>query len=91
MAITEKAMENYKKLFNNNEFCKDDEELKEIILNFALDEAQKQDNLDEKTRQNVNVGNNKQRLLDTVTALLPYIGYPRSLNAINCINQVIPK
>ena len=248
MAITEKAMENYKKLFNNKEFGKDDEELKEIILNFALDEAQEQDNLDEKTRQmvilaatiatqtknmyevfvnsalnvgvtpveikeilyqsvpyvgilkvldllettnrifrergielplekqgittiedrfnkglevqksifgdvidknyenspknqvhiqkflsdncfgdfytrtglnvktrelitfsilisqggcepqvkghivgNVNVGNDKQTLLNTVTALLPYIGYPRSLNAISCINQVIPE
>lgn len=248
MAITEKTMENYKKLFNNKEFGKDDEELKEIILNFALDEAQEQDNLDEKTRQmvilaatiatqtknmyevfvnsalnvgvtpveikeilyqsvpyvgilkvldllettnrifrergielplekqgittiedrfnkglevqksifgdvidknyenspknqvhiqkflsdncfgdfytrtglnvktrelitfsilisqggcepqvkghivgNVNVGNDKQTLLNTVTALLPYIGYPRSLNAISCINQVIPE
>ena len=39
---------------------------------------------------NVNVGNDKQMLLNTVTALLPYIGYPRSLNAISCINQVIP-
>ena len=39
---------------------------------------------------NVNVGNDKQTLLNTVTALLPYIGYPRSLNAIACINQVIP-
>ncbi len=39
---------------------------------------------------NVNVGNDKQILLNTVTALLPYIGYPRSLNAISCINQVIP-
>ena len=53
MAITEKTMENNKKLFNNKEFGKDDEELKEIILNFALDEAQEQDNLDEKTRQMV--------------------------------------
>ena len=248
MEITKKAMENYKKLFENREFGKDDEELKEIILNFALDEAQAQDNLDEKTRQmiilaatiatqtpkrydifvnsalnvgvtpveikeilyqsvpyvgilkvldlleptnrifkergielplekqgtttlenrfdkglevqksifgdvidrnyesspknqvhiqkflsdncfgdfytrngldvklrelitfsilisqggcepqvkghiagNVNVGNDKQILLNTVTALLPYIGYPRSLNAISCINQVIPE
>lgn len=40
---------------------------------------------------NVNVGNDKQTLLNTVTALLPYIGYPRSLNAISCINQVIPE
>ena len=39
---------------------------------------------------NVNVGNDKQTLLNTVTALLPYVGYPRSLNAIACINQVIP-
>lgn len=248
MVITEKAMENYKKLFKSDELFKDDEELKEIILNFALDEVQAQDNLDEKIRQmvilaatiatqtskmyerfvnsalnvgitpveikeilyqsvpyvgilkvldlleptnrifkgrgielplekqgttnienrfdrglevqksifgdvidknyenspknqvhiqkflsdncfgdfytrngldvktrelitfsilisqggcepqvkghiagNVNVGNDKQTLLNTVTALLPYIGYPRSLNAIGCINQVIPE
>ena len=38
---------------------------------------------------NVNVVNDKQTLLNTVTALIPYIGYPRSLNAIACINQVI--
>lgn len=40
---------------------------------------------------NVNVGNDKQTLLNTVTALLPYIGYPRSLNALSCINEVIPE
>ena len=38
---------------------------------------------------NVNVGNDKQTLIHTVTALLPFIGYPRSLNAISCINEVI--
>lgn len=248
MSITKKAKEDYEELFKNIEFSKEDEELKEIVLNFALDEAQEQDNLDKKTRQmvilaatiatqtkkmyevfvnsalnvgvspveikeilyqavpyvgilkvldlleptnrifkergiklpiekqgtttiedrfdkglevqksifgktidnnyknspknqvhiqkflsdncfgdfytrngldvktrelitfsilisqggcepqvkghivgNVNVGNDKQALLNTVTALLPYIGYPRSLNAISCINQVIPE
>ena len=40
---------------------------------------------------NVNVGNDKQTLLNAVTALLPFIGYPRSLNAIACINEVIPE
>ena len=40
---------------------------------------------------NVNVGNNKETLLSTVTQLLPYIGYPRTLNAINCLNEVIPE
>jgi 4-carboxymuconolactone decarboxylase len=40
---------------------------------------------------NLNVGNDKETLLSTVTQLLPYIGYPRSLNAIRCLNEVIPE
>jgi len=40
---------------------------------------------------NVNVGNNKETLLSVTTQLLPYIGYPRTLNAINCINEVMPE
>lgn len=39
---------------------------------------------------NLNVGNDKELLLDAVTQCLPYIGFPRTLNAIACINQVIP-
>jgi 4-carboxymuconolactone decarboxylase len=40
---------------------------------------------------NLNVGNDKETLLSTVTQLLPYVGYPRSLNAIRCLNEVIPE
>ena len=40
---------------------------------------------------NVNVGNSKDTLLAVVTQLLPYIGYPRTLNAIACLNDVIPE
>ena len=40
---------------------------------------------------NVNVGNDKNLLLSVVTQLLPYIGYPRTLNAIKCLNEVIPE
>ncbi len=40
---------------------------------------------------NVNVGNDKETLLAVVTQLLPYIGYPRTLNAIACLNEVIPE
>jgi len=40
---------------------------------------------------NLNIGNDKQILLSTVTQLLPYVGYPRTLNAIKCINEVIPE
>jgi 4-carboxymuconolactone decarboxylase len=40
---------------------------------------------------NVNIGNNKDILLSVVTQLLPYIGYPRTLNAIKCLNELIPE
>lgn len=39
---------------------------------------------------NLNVGNDKELLLDAVTQCLPHIGFPRTLNAIACINQIIP-
>lgn len=37
---------------------------------------------------NLNVGNDKEVLLSVVTQLLPYVGYPRALNAIRCVNEV---
>ena len=40
---------------------------------------------------NLNVGNDKETLLGVITQLLPYVGYPRSLNAIRCLNEVIPE
>lgn len=40
---------------------------------------------------NLNVGNDKEVLLSTVTQLLPYVGYPRTLNAIRCLNEVVPE
>ncbi len=40
---------------------------------------------------NVNVGNDRSSLLSVVTQLLPYIGYPRTLNAIRCINEELPE
>lgn len=36
---------------------------------------------------NMNVGNDKDFLIRVVSQCLPYIGYPRSLNAISCINK----
>ena len=38
-------------------------------------------------RGNLNVGNDKRTV---ITQLLPYVGYPRSLNAIACLNEVAP-
>jgi 4-carboxymuconolactone decarboxylase len=40
---------------------------------------------------NINVGNDKETLLSVVTQLLPYVGYPRTLNAIRCLNEVLPE
>ena len=36
---------------------------------------------------NMNLGNDKEFLVKVVSQCLPYIGYPRSLNAITCINK----
>ena len=39
---------------------------------------------------NLAVGNTRQQLLDVITVALPYIGYPRTLNALAAINSVVP-
>jgi 4-carboxymuconolactone decarboxylase len=39
---------------------------------------------------NLRIGNDRERLIDVVTQLLPYIGYPRSLNALRIIDEVVP-
>ena len=36
---------------------------------------------------NMNLGNDAAFLVKVVSQCLPYIGYPRSLNAISCVNQ----
>lgn len=38
---------------------------------------------------NMNMGNDKEFLIKVVSQCLPYIGYPRSLNAISCINKAV--
>lgn len=38
-------------------------------------------------KANINVGNGKDVLIAVVSQCLPYIGYPRSLNAISCIKK----
>ena len=37
---------------------------------------------------NLNVGNNRARLIDVLTQLLPFIGYPRTLNGLRAIEEV---
>lgn len=37
---------------------------------------------------NINMGNSKEYLIAIVSQILPYMGYPRSLNAIRIVNEV---
>ncbi|WP_258058150.1 carboxymuconolactone decarboxylase family protein [Campylobacter hyointestinalis] len=39
---------------------------------------------------NIRVGNDRAKLISVVTLLVPYIGYPRSLNALSAINETAP-
>jgi 4-carboxymuconolactone decarboxylase len=39
---------------------------------------------------NLNVGNDRTRLIEVVTQLLPFIGYPRTLNALRAIDEIAP-
>lgn len=37
---------------------------------------------------NLNVGNNRAMLVSLMTQLLPWVGYPRTLTALKCLNEV---
>ena len=41
------------------------------------------------SKGNLNMGNDREFLMKVVSQCLPYIGYPRSLNAICCINKAV--
>lgn len=40
---------------------------------------------------NLNVGNDRQVLIETLTQLVPFIGYPRTLNGIAAVNEITAK
>lgn len=40
------------------------------------------------TQGNLNMKNDRQILIATLTAICPYIGYPRTLNALSVVNEV---
>ena len=41
------------------------------------------------TAANLRIGNDKAFLIDVISQCLPYIGYPRSLNALRCVNEAV--
>ena len=40
---------------------------------------------------NMKIGNDKEFLIKIISQCLPYIGYPRSLNALRCVNDAAGK
>ncbi|AIQ29941.1 carboxymuconolactone decarboxylase [Paenibacillus sp. FSL P4-0081] len=40
---------------------------------------------------NMRLGNDKEFLIKVISQCLPYIGYPRSLNALRCVNEAAAK
>ncbi|MDE5966239.1 MAG: carboxymuconolactone decarboxylase family protein, partial [Lachnospiraceae bacterium] len=40
---------------------------------------------------NMRIGNDKAFLIKIISQCLPYIGYPRSLNALRCVNEAAAK
>lgn len=40
---------------------------------------------------NINIGNDKDFLIKVISQCMPFIGYPRTLNAINCVKEVTNK
>jgi 4-carboxymuconolactone decarboxylase len=39
---------------------------------------------------NLHIGNDRAKLIDVLTQLLPFIGYPRTLNGLRAVDEVIP-
>jgi 4-carboxymuconolactone decarboxylase len=37
---------------------------------------------------NINVGNDRPKILAVLTQLLPFVGYPRTLNALRALDEV---
>lgn len=40
------------------------------------------------TQGNLSVGNDKERLISAITVMMPYIGFPRTLNALAIVNEI---
>lgn len=42
-------------------------------------------------KENMKIGNDKSFLIKIISQNIPYIGYPRSLNALRCVNEATDK
>lgn len=68
-----------------------DQEREMITFCFILAQGGCENQLRGHTAGNFGVGNDKEKLYGIVEQCMPYIGYPRSLNAMNIIDEVARK
>lgn len=65
-----------------------DQEREMITFCFLMAQGGCENQLKGHTAGNFGVGNDKEKLYSVVEQCMPYIGYPRSLNAMNIIDEV---
>ena len=65
-----------------------DQEREMITFCFILAQGGCENQLRGHTAGNFGVGNDKEKLYSIVEQCMPYIGYPRSLNAMNITDEV---
>lgn len=58
-----------------------------ITFCFLLAQGGCEPQLTSHAKGNMNLGNDKEFLIKVVSQCLPYVGYPRSLNALTCIQN----
>lgn len=68
-----------------------DAEREMITFCFILAQGGAENQLRGHTKGNLDNGNNKEKLYSVVEQCMPYIGYPRSLNALSIIDEVTKK
>ncbi len=66
----------------------DDQEREMITFCFLLAQGGCENQLRGHTAGNLGVGNDREKLYSVVEQCMPYIGYPRSLNAMDIIDEV---
>lgn len=64
-------------------------ELLTLCILSALDGCENQ--LKSNLKGNQNVGGDKKTMIEAITQSLQYMGFPRTLNALNCVNEVVPE
>lgn len=69
----------------------DDKQREMITFCFLAAQGGCEPQLTSHAAANMRIGNDKQFLIDVISACVPFIGYPRSLNALHCVDEAAKK